>query len=192
MAVGGGEAFVASLAILLIFGGPVALFLGWRYFAHRERMEMIRAGMIPGTTFSQQAAPPGSNSKTVFVPNVAACQASLARGIRTTAIGFALLIGLSFIGYHGDGEWRPGAWLLGGLVPFFVGLAQIATALLSGATFRPAGWQAQPGPADPPLYSVPNPPPAGGGSGQNFTGPYAYRPPSDVSELPKPAPPKTL
>jgi hypothetical protein len=52
-----------------------------------------------------------------------------------------LLIGLSFIGYHGgDGfmspaSIHPGPWLLGGLIPMFVGIAQIIIALLSGAQF---------------------------------------------------------
>ena len=43
-------------------------------------------------------------------------------------------MGLSFIGYH-DGHYEVGAWLLGGLVPLFVGVAQIINAVLSGATF---------------------------------------------------------
>jgi hypothetical protein len=67
-----------------------------------------------------------------------------------------LLIGLSFIGYHsGDGPFgsatiHPGPWLLGGLIPMFVGVAQIIIALLSGATFGA------------PRFGPPPPPPAGG------------------------------
>ena len=58
----------------------------------------------------------------------------LRKGIMTTFIGVALLIGLSFIGYR-DGTWIPGPWLLGGLIPMFVGLAQVIGALLAGAEF---------------------------------------------------------
>jgi hypothetical protein len=42
-------------------------------------------------------------------------------------IGLALLTGLSFIGYHNHGRAfgaptiEPGPWLLGGLIPTFVG-----------------------------------------------------------------------
>ncbi|MGH7729317.1 MAG: hypothetical protein ACREM2_11100, partial [Vulcanimicrobiaceae bacterium] len=59
-------------------------------------------------------------------------------GIRVAFIGLALLIGLSFIGYS-DGSISPGPWLLGGLIPLFVGLARIASALAGGATFANFG-----------------------------------------------------
>ena len=53
-------------------------------------------------------------------------------------IGFALLIGLGFIGYHGDGHFVHGPWLLGGLIPLFVGIAQIIGAVLERrAAFGP-------------------------------------------------------
>jgi hypothetical protein len=66
------------------------------------------------------------------------------------------LIGLSFIGYHGgDGfmqapTWHPGPWLLGGLIPMFVGFAQIGIAVLSGATFAAYRPGAGPNPGPPP------------------------------------------
>lgn len=68
-------------------------------------------------------------------------QYSLSKGIKTAMVGVALFIGLGFIGYHsGDGPFgsasiHPGPWLLGGLIPMFVGIAQIITALMSGAQF---------------------------------------------------------
>jgi hypothetical protein len=95
------------------------------------------------------------------------------RGLMTTAVGLAILIGLSFIGYHGgDGPFspayvRPGPWLLGGLIPMFVGIAQIIIALMSGAafTFRIApGAQGMPPPSQRPYGSAqqqPPPPPPG-------------------------------
>jgi hypothetical protein len=97
------------------------------------------------------------------------------------------LIGLSFIGYRGgDGPFmpasiHPGPWLLGGLIPMFVGIAQIIIALMSGAVFmfrmqppppsgplgapppgaRPYGNSAQPGPPGPRYEELarPVPPP---------------------------------
>ena len=58
----------------------------------------------------------------------------LRRGIQVACIGLALLIGLSFIGFH-DGRYVYGPWLLGGLIPMFVDIAQIISAVLSGAQF---------------------------------------------------------
>ena len=64
-------------------------------------------------------------------------------------IGFALLIGLGFIGYRGDGTFVYGPWLLGGLIPLFVGIAQIIGAVLSGATFGPPAARQRFGPPPP-------------------------------------------
>ena len=60
-------------------------------------------------------------------------QQQMRKGIQVAFIGFALLIGLGFIGYH-HGVVVPGPWLLGGLIPLFVGVAQIVSAVLSGAS----------------------------------------------------------
>ena len=55
----------------------------------------------------------------------------------------------SFIGFHDD-EFVLGPWLLGGLVPMFVGVAQIVNALINGARFGAtrAGTLAPPSPID--------------------------------------------
>jgi len=146
---------------------PVAIFSlvigGWilgRIMRHRERMEMLRRGIVPppngkdwknsrfvgtGTgpawtgSVPGPAGPPGFGYSAYDDPSSAQC--TLRRGVLTAMVGFALLIGLSFIGYHaGDGPFapatiRPGPWLLGGLIPMFVGIAQIIIALMSGAVF---------------------------------------------------------
>jgi hypothetical protein len=117
-------------------------------------------------------------------PNSAQC--TLRRGITTAAVGFALLIGLSFIGYRGgDGIFnpatiRPGPWLLGGLIPMFVGIAQIIIALMSGAIFSIGRIQPPPGPSGPP------PPP-----GQSSYGapPQSGQPGPRYEELARPVPP---
>jgi hypothetical protein len=101
-----------------------------------------------------------------------------------TCIGVALLVGLSFIGIHGDGSVHLGPWLLGGLIPMFVGIAQVIGAIVGGARFGPVqqlgagqapyGQQAPPPPGTP--SAAPPPPPAG---------PYAWRPGS-TPEIEKP------
>jgi hypothetical protein len=114
-------------------------------------------------------------------PNSAQC--TMRRGILTAMVGFAILIGLSFIGYRGgDGPFvpasiHPGPWLLGGLIPMFVGIAQIIIALLSGATFNIRMMPPPAGPLGPP------PGPRSYGSAQ--PGPPGPR----YEELARPVPP---
>ncbi|MBV9408193.1 MAG: hypothetical protein JO164_05185 [Candidatus Eremiobacteraeota bacterium] len=118
-------------------------------------------------------------------------QQALFKGIRLTLIGFAILLGLSFIG-GGHG----GPWLLGGLIPMFVGIAQIIIALLSGAQLPGI----QPGitlipPPQPPPPGSPPPPPGGwtNGSAPGAPGappPWAQQPGRPhFEELSKPTPP---
>jgi hypothetical protein len=182
------DASVAVIAILVIFGGPV---FGWvvvSWLRHRERMqaqleriEMIRRGMVPpGASFGTQSYGPAPDQRfrgAADAPDAA--RAQLFKGIRTAAVGLALFIGLSFID-----PFHPGPWLLGGLVPLFVGLAQILTAYLSGATLRNAAWR----PAD----TMPPPPPQPGAEPPPAAppgGPYTYRPSGTSPELRPPSPP---
>jgi hypothetical protein len=178
------DAAIAVFVCFFLFGGPVFGFVALRWMKHRERMALISRGVTPPGMSGYQAPPsyvPGPMGQTVFIPDPG-CQVTLHKGIRMAAVGFALLIGLSLIGFH-DGEWRPGPWLLGGLVPLFVGLSQIAIAVLSGAQITVPQWQRYGAPQEPPLYSVPNPP--GGTGTPPPSGPYTYRPPGDVPEIPK-------
>ena len=79
-----------------------------------------------------------------------------------------------------------GPWLLGGLIPMFVGIAQVINAVLNGA--RIAGIQ-RPGatrikrPSAPPPNAGPSGPPP-----QAPAGPYAWRPGS-TPEIERPVPP---
>jgi len=176
---------IAALAIVCIFGMPV---IGWivvRMMKHMERMEMIKHGMIPQDASDKwtqipQPPPPGAQ---MYVPHPSqwssAAQYQLRKGIVTSAIGLALFIGLSFIGMRGDGTFVLGPWLLGGLIPLFVGLAQVANAMLSGALPRA---NVTVGPIPPPPPGSPPPPPG--------SGPYAYRP-GPTEELPRTKPPQT-
>jgi hypothetical protein len=188
------DGMVAFLAVFGIFVLPI---LGWivvRYLAHRERMEMIRHGMAPagkvrGREWRRAEMPeapmpgrPASDRKSCETDySLAGQRIALHRGIRLTFIGLAITIGLSFIGYRDDGgvlpSIHPGPWLLGGLIPTFIGVAQVLSAVLAGATLggEPSGWQ----PSERP--SVEPPPPSYGSS-------YTYRP-GDTQELRPPSSP---
>ena len=149
---------VAALAVVCIFGLPV---LGWivsRVFAHQERMEMMRRGIVPPPDARDMRKAmkygwvpgqpmPGAPNQ-YYYPADFYAQRQLRRGVQVACVGFALLIGLGFIGYRGDGHIDPGPWLLGGLIPLFVGVAQIIGAVMSGATFGPQMARQQFGPAD--------------------------------------------
>jgi hypothetical protein len=91
----------------------------------------MKYGWTPGAT----PAPP--DQQYVYHTDFYA-QQQLRKGMQVAFIGLALLIGLGFIGYRGDGSFVYGPWLLGGLIPLFVGIAQIIGAVMSGATFGSA------------------------------------------------------
>jgi hypothetical protein len=147
---------VAALAVACIFGLPVVAFIVSRVLSHHERMEMLRRGIVPppnardmrramkyGWTPSAMQNTPHEYYQTDF-----AAQHQLRRGMQVAFIGLALCIGLGFIGYRGDGVVYPGPWLLGGLIPLFIGIAQIISAVLSGASFGPAATRQRFGPAN--------------------------------------------
>ena len=172
------ENSAAALAVVCIFGLPI---LGWvlvRFMQHQERMAMIQRGIVPPQRGEKWPGPVGA--ATPMPPPNYEAQIQLRRGIRTAFIGLALFIGLSFIGFRGDGSFVPGPWLLGGLIPMFVGVAQIISAVLSGAEFARSRTFSQ----GPYFGAQPPPPP------QPPSGPYAYRPPGDQEELPRTKPPQ--
>ncbi len=147
-----GDNMTAAIVVMLIFGGPIAAWIVHRVFAHAEYMAMIRAGMAPppdprnmrraarqGWMPPPQAGiPPTGNvwgappTSAPSAPNAYGeyanyyAQRQLHRGMVTAFVGLAVLIGLTL----GMGR---GPWMLGGLIPMFVGIAQIITAVLSGA-----------------------------------------------------------
>ena len=194
------ESFAPALAIICLFGLPIGGWIAKSYFSHRERMELIRQGINPRDARRGRAAAPGPRpvppweGRTTWQnmppPIVVAADESCAsdpqrrlhRGILTTAIGVALLIGLSFIDYSSTGgpfggpRVTPGPWLLGGLIPMFVGIAQMIIALLSGAELpfaraSNASWR----------------PSSGSGPTANYPGANHVGP--NVEELKRPTPP---
>ena len=185
-------------AIFFIFGAPVAAWIISRVLAHQERMEMLRRGIVPPPNAREMRkamkygwTPNASQSGAVpnqylYEPDAYA-QQQLRRGIQVAFIGFALLIGLGFIGYRSDGQYVYGPWLLGGLIPMFVGIAQIIGAVLGGATLGAPTTRQRFGPADPGGSN------AGQASASNSATPpgptYGGWRPGSTPEIEKPASP---
>lgn len=194
---------IPLFGMLMVFGLPIGGWITVRVLQHRERMAMLQRGIVPppdsrmwrrGAWRGMQAppgpawtppptppwtpqagaVPPQPPPNVVYDPESA--QYAMNNGIKTTMVGIALLIGLSFIGWRGDGVFHPGPWLLGGLIPMFVGIAQIITALMAGAQLMmrppmgPPGMQ--PPPAARPYGGAPGnaepPPPYPGQGGVRF------------------------
>lgn len=183
------DAPIAVVAIVLIFGAPVLAFIITRILRHAERIEMIRRGIMPPPDFGSRRAyrewrrsggtwpPPGAQQQTPWVqPGPAAPrwnssdddpQCSLFKGIRLAAIGFAITMGIGYtFGFHGN------PIILGGLIPMFVGVAQIIIAVLSGAQL--------PGIAPRITFMPPPPPPPGPGT------PPPQQPQSGYGNVPPP------
>ncbi|HEY0383196.1 MAG TPA: hypothetical protein VGC72_13465 [Candidatus Elarobacter sp.] len=210
------DSIAAVAAFMFVFGAPVLAFIVSRVLRHQERLEMLRRGFVPPFDFDKRAYrawrksgapwPPGAGSaaQTPWVqpapPNWPQRddddpQRALFKGIRIAAVGLALVIGLSFIGgTPGSPDFRGGPWLLGGLIPMFVGIAQILIAVLSGAQlpgvqdrtmYTPPPYP-PPGPGAPP----PQPPPGYGNVPPATPPPWAER--SRFEELSKPVQPPDL
>lgn len=184
--------------ILVVFGLPLTLAIVNRVFAHQERLEMLRRGIVPPPDpkwakrmgragwydpgvygMPPQGVPGAAPPYEPYAAMYSNPTRSLRKGITLAMIGFALLIGLSFID-----PGRPGPWLLGGLIPLFVGIAQIIIAVLSGATLGPIGlnnaqqWR-QPG--------APPPGPQAQAPGQPFANPRDVTPGGYAGWRPGPA-----
>jgi len=201
------DTLVPIFAIIFLFGGPIAAIVVWRVLAHQERMEMLRRGIVPPMDpramrkamkygWQPGPVPPGpmpgampgpmpTMNPYAYDPNFYA-QHQLRRGMQVAFVGMALLIGLSFIGYHGNGAPHYGPWLLGGLIPLFVGLAQVISAIMGGA--RIGGPPSGVGPQSfgPPLGM--SAPPPGPSAAQAPSGPTGWRP-GNIPEIEKPASP---
>ena len=202
------ENLAAIFVPICLFGLPVLAFIVSRVLRHQERMEMLRRGIVPPDYGDKRAyrawrkagspwPPPGQPGPQAQAPWVQPVpppawtpapeddpQRALFKGIRVALIGFALTIGLGalFGGFSGNPA------ILGGLIPMFVGIAQIIIALLSGAqlpwmeprvTFIPPPPHQPGAPPPPPGYGS-QPPPA-------QPPPWAERP--RFEELSKPTPP---
>lgn len=149
---------------------------------------MIERGIIPPNAPDMRAARRSgyaAGPAPVMDFDYAEWQANrmLHKGVTVAMVGLALLIGLSFINPL---VGHPGPWLLGGLIPLFIGIAQIIVAVLSGARLGSAGRYAPP----PPL-GQPSAPASGTYQAPPrdvAAGPYAWRP-GATTELERPPSP---
>jgi hypothetical protein len=188
---------VAAIAVTCIFGLPV---MGWivsRVLAHQERMEMLRRGVVPPPNaremrramkygWTPDAMHQDPSNQYVYSGAEFYAQQQLRKGMQVAFVGLALLIGLGFIGYRGDGSFVYGPWLLGGLIPLFVGIAQIIGAVMSGASFGPAMTRQRFG-APPAAGPTPGSRPDAGSSTGGPT--YGGWRPGPTPEIEKPASP---
>lgn len=153
---GTAENIVPVVFIVVVFGLPLTMAIVNRVFAHHERMEMLKRGIVPppdpkwakrmrkGGWYDPNAygmqqgqpgvAPPPYDAYAAYQASCNDPSRMLRKGITLAMVGFALLVGLSFIDLG-----RPGPWLLGGLIPLFVGIAQVIIAVISGASLGPIG-----------------------------------------------------
>ena len=100
---------LAPLALLLLLLGFVTLN---RYISYKERVALAQLGFSLEDLHRDAAKKYGNRGV-------------LWGGVLTAMSGLALLLGLSTLG--------TGAWLIGGLLPLFVGLGMVAIYLLTGA-----------------------------------------------------------
>ena len=211
------DSFVPVVGILVLFGLPITYAIVSRVLAHQERLEMLKRGIVPpldpkwarrwakhgwyappyGQQPGAQQPGPGTQPGNFQMPQNGcdpytqySADRYLRKGITVAMIGMALLIGLSFISLG-----TPGPWLLGGLIPLFVGIAQIIIALLSGARFGaytmvsgpPPGPSAGQNPGS--QYQQPQPQPPPFTAKRDVSGPYAWRPGPTAELEPPPNPP---
>ena len=101
---------ISIVSVLLVIFGFLAFL---RYMNYRETIALAERGL---------SRPEAKNSK-----------ALLRWGILVTALGFALSLGLYFAGFDSAQNYplHLGPWMLGGLVPLFLGLALILSHFLT-------------------------------------------------------------
>jgi hypothetical protein len=189
---------IPLFAIVFVFGAPCAVWIVSRVLAHQERMEMLRHGVIPPPNardmrramkygWTPDAMHQDAANQYGYYASDLYAQQQLRKGMQVAFVGMALLIGLGFIGYRGDGSFIYGPWLLGGLIPLFVGIAQIIGAVMGGATFGPGVGRQRFG-APPPTGATPGPRAETGSS--TPAGPaYGGWRPGPTPEIEKPASP---
>lgn len=102
-----GETLMLFLVIMLALVVVLIIFLRW--FSYRERMARIAQEKVRG--FYEDPEQQGRKQ--------------LSNALTVTLIGVAITIGLLTMGI--------GPWLLGGLIPIFVGLSMVLTYVISAA-----------------------------------------------------------
>jgi len=103
---------VVPIAFLIAIFGTIVIL---RWFRHREIVTLAEKGLLPGQYAQYVNASPG--------------RGLLGWGIALGALGLALMIGLYPIGFVAETSYplNFGPWMLGGLIPLFIGLALLIT-----------------------------------------------------------------
>ena len=111
--------------LVTIFGTVVLL----RWFKHREILALAEKGLLPAQYAQYVSASRG--------------RGLLGWGIALAMLGLALMIGLWPLGFTRAGVENPyplrfGPWMLGGLIPLFIGLALLITYFVTRKEEAPA------------------------------------------------------
>ncbi|MGH7708796.1 MAG: hypothetical protein ACREM8_09685 [Vulcanimicrobiaceae bacterium] len=170
---------IGLVAVITIFGVPPFVWLLARIMRHREAMATLQHGIPPtvdpaaaGAYYARMSGQPAAGPRPAGY-SAYAIQCQLRKGITLVAVGLALVVGLSTMGF--------GPWLVAGLIPLFIGVAQVGLAWLAGGNAMPIPPEARTG------GPVPGAPP----SGAPFDSSYTYRPSGSTQELyPPPKPPE--
>jgi hypothetical protein len=102
---------MSAVFVVGIFGTVILL----RWFRHREIVTLAEKGLLPAQYAQYLRASRG--------------RSTLGWGIALSMLGLALMIGLWPLGFN-EGMSYPlgfGPWMLGGLIPLFIGLALLIT-----------------------------------------------------------------
>ncbi|MDD2431912.1 MAG: hypothetical protein PHD88_06355 [Firmicutes bacterium] len=95
--------------LLILFGFIVAIVAIQGYFSYKEKEMMVKQGAAPEVVQKMIDKDDNLEPRSKF--------ANLRSGVTLIAVGGALTMGLSFIGL--------GPWLLGGLIPLFLGIGRL-------------------------------------------------------------------
>jgi hypothetical protein len=114
---------VVPIAFLIAIFGTIVIL---RWFRHREIVTLAEKGLLPGQ-YAQYV-------------NASRGRGLLGWGIALAALGLALMIGLYPIGFVAETSYplNFGPWMLGGLIPLFIGLALLLTYFLTREKEHPA------------------------------------------------------
>jgi len=106
---------VPIVFLVAIFGTMVLM----RWFKHREIMALAEKELLPAQYAQYMSASRG--------------RGLLGWGIALAALGLALMIGLWPLGFVVEEPYplNFGPWMLGGLIPLFIGLALLITYFLT-------------------------------------------------------------
>jgi len=114
---------IVPIAFLVAILGTIVIL---RWFRHREIVALAEKELLP--------------AQYAHYVNASRGRGLLGWGIALAALGLALMIGLYPIGFVTDTSYplNFGPWMLGGLIPLFIGLALLITYVVTRKDVPPA------------------------------------------------------